>query len=146
MAKKKVAEEETVEVETTEVETPATSEEEPTETPVEKPETEKRSSAKEEAEFNKTVSDMKSFLADQPKVQVYVPLEIGEDLKSHPFIPVTINGYRLNVPKGVRVEVPKPVADIIFESLNIYEVNSASAMRADRDEVKDGVSVKDALS
>jgi hypothetical protein len=114
--------------------------------PVGNPATEQRNGANEEADFNKSASDMKSFLADQPKVEVYVPLEIGESLKSNPFIPVTLNGYILNVPKGVRVEVPKPIADIIFESMNIYEVNSASPMRADRDETKDGVSVQDALA
>jgi hypothetical protein len=142
MAKKKF-DEASEEAVSAEAETPVEAQDTPVETPAQP---EQRSSAKEEADFNKTVSDMKSYLAEQQKVEVYVPLEIGESLKSNPFVPVTINGYRLNVPKGVRVQVPKPVADIIFESLNIYEVNSASAMLADRDEVKDGVSVKDALS
>jgi hypothetical protein len=54
---------------------------------------------------------------------------------------VNINTYRLNVPKGVYVEVPQTVADIIAEAYNIYEQNSASAMRADRnDEVATALS------
>jgi hypothetical protein len=138
MAKKKLAEEASEEV--------LTEQETPVEKPVETPAAGQRSGAREEADFNKSVSDMKSYLADQPKVELYVPLDVGEDLKSHPIVPVTINGYRLNVPKGIRVKVPQPVADIIFESLNIYQDNSGNAMLADRDEVKDGVSVQDALS
>jgi len=141
--KKKLAEEASTEETVAETQAEEQVQEKSVETPAQP---EQRSGAKEEADFNKTVSDMKSYLAEQPKVSVYVPLEIGEDLRSHPFVPVTINGYRLNVPKGVRVDVPKPVADIIFESLNIYEDNSANSMRADRDEVKDGVSVQDALA
>ncbi len=132
-------------METDEVETPVeTPVEKPTEQPVAAPT--QRSSVTEEAAMNKDISDMKAVLDAQPKVEVYVPLDIGESLKSNPFIPVCINSYRLNVPKGVRVKVPQSVADIIFESLNIYEENSATAMRADRTEVKDGISLQDALA
>ena len=105
---------------------------------------EKRSGAQEEADYDETVSDMKAYLEAQEKTEVMLPLDIGEKLGA--FVPVTINGYRLNVPKGVRVKVPGPVADILFESFNIYEHNSATPMRADRDETKDGVNIKDALS
>lgn len=97
---------------------------------VEKPQA--RNGGKEESDFNKTVSDMKSLLAAQSKVRVLVPLESGEKLGE--FLPVSINGYRLNVPKGVYVDVPQSVADIISESYNIYEHNSATAMRADRND------------
>jgi hypothetical protein len=115
--------------------------------PVEQPVApEQRNTAKVEEALKKDASDIKAVLDAQEKVDVVIPLDIGESLKSHPFIPVTINGYILNVPKGVRVKVPQSVADILFESLNIYEENSATAMRADRNEVKDGVSVQDALS
>jgi len=91
-----------------------------------------RNGAAEEADFNKTVSDMKALLDAQLKVRVLVPLESGEKLGE--FLPVNINGYRLNVPKGVYVDVPQTVADIIAESFNVYEQNSASAMRADRND------------
>lgn len=104
--------------------------EQATEKPVETPEI--RNGGQEEADFKKTASDIKSLLSEQPKVRVFVPLETGEKLGE--FLPVSINGYRLNVPKGVYVEVPQAVADIISEAYNIYENNSATAMRADRND------------
>lgn len=136
MAKKKEAEE----LDTVAPEQPVS---EPTDKPVEKPvkKPEARNGGKEEADFNKTVSDMKTLLSAQPKVRVFVPLEAGETVvkntdgsKAFPFLPVSINGYRLNVPKGVYVDVPQTVADIISESYNIYEQNSATEMRADRND------------
>jgi hypothetical protein len=117
--------------------------EQPVSKPVKKPveKSQPRNGGKEEADFNKTVSDMKSLLESQPKVRVLVPLEAGETIvkntdgsKAFPFLPVSINGYRLNVPKGVYVDVPQTVADIISESFNIYEQNSATEMRADRND------------
>jgi hypothetical protein len=93
---------------------------------------ESRNGGAEEADFNKTAGDMKALLDAQPKVRVLVPLENGEKLGE--FLPVNINGYRLNVPKGVLIDVPQTVAEIISESLNIYEHNAASAMRADRND------------
>lgn len=96
---------------------------------------ERRNSVQEEAAFEKTVSDMKAVLDAQPKVRILVPLEGNEKLGA--FHPVTINGYRLNVPKGVYVAVPQTVADIISEAFNVYEQNSATAMRTDRDEKVD---------
>ena len=99
-----------------------------------------RNSKVEEADFEKTKNEMKAVLDAQPKVRVLVPLESGEKLGE--FLPVNVNGYRLNVPKGVYVDVPQTVADIIAESFNIYEQNSATAMRADRnDEVTSALNV-----
>jgi hypothetical protein len=97
-----------------------------------KPVSEARNGGAEEADFNKTAGDMKALLDGQSKVRVLVPLESGEKLGE--FLPVNINGYRLNVPKGVYVDVPQTVADIISESFNIYEQNSASELRADRND------------
>ncbi len=129
MAKKKIAAEEA------EVGTTSDSVAESVDQPVEKSEEPKadiRNGAAEEADFEKTKNDMKAMLDAQPKVRTFVPLENGEKLGE--FLPVNINGYRLNVPKGVYVDVPQTVADIIAESYNIYEQNSASAMRADRND------------
>lgn len=56
---------------------------------------------------------MRKALAKQPKVRMYVPLEGKEPVGS--FIPVTLNGHRVNVPKGVYVDVPQQVADIIAD-------------------------------
>ena len=57
---------------------------------------------------------MRARLAKQPKVRVLIPL-IGEE-KSGTTMSVILNGYRLNVAKGVYVDVPEQVADVIMES------------------------------
>lgn len=63
----------------------------------------------------KTKSEiMKEALAKQPKVSIYIPLEKGESKNA--VETVILNGYRLNIKKGVYVEVPKQVADIIKDS------------------------------
>jgi len=57
---------------------------------------------------------MKKKLAKQPKVRVLIPKEKKEP-KGATF-PVQINGYRLNIRKGVYVEVPEQIADVIRDS------------------------------
>lgn len=57
---------------------------------------------------------MREHLAKQPKVRILIPVEGKE--KPGITIPVTINGYRLNIMKGVYVEVPEQVADMIMKS------------------------------
>jgi hypothetical protein len=95
------------------------------ETPVDTPVKASRNDATEEAAFQKTADKMKAVLDAQPKVSVYIPLENGEPKGTQ--LPVEINGYRVNVPKGVpNVQVPKAVADIVFHSLGIYEDASAT--------------------
>jgi hypothetical protein len=59
---------------------------------------------------------MKDSLKSQEKVQIFVPLE-GNERKGTQ-LPVTINGYRVNVPKGVYVQVPQGVAQVVMDSLN----------------------------
>lgn len=59
---------------------------------------------------------MKRHLDAQPKVQVLVPLSGTE--KRGTVLPVTLNGYRFNVPKGVYVAVPQQVGEVIMESMN----------------------------
>lgn len=85
-----------------------------------------RSEGKEEADFQQTANDMKSLLASQPTVRIFVPYENGEPKGTQ--LPVNINGYRLNVPKGVYVEVPQTVAEIVMASQNIYQEASSSVM------------------
>lgn len=91
----------------------------------------KRSEANEEAAFQKTADDMKAMLDAQPKVAIYVPLENGEPKGTQ--LPVNINGYRVNVPKGVvNVMVPQAIAEIVWQSLGIYE-EASSALRSEND-------------
>jgi hypothetical protein len=51
---------------------------------------------------------MKKELEKAPKVSYYIPLGIGE--KKGAYETVTLNGYKLTIKKGVRVEIPKPMA------------------------------------
>jgi hypothetical protein len=90
-----------------------------------------RSDVADETSFQKTAGDMKAVLDAQPKVAVYIPLENGEPKDTQ--LPVEINGYRMNVPKGVpNVQVPQAVADIIFHSLGIYE-DASAALRSENE-------------
>lgn len=57
---------------------------------------------------------MKTKLASQPRVTINIPLELGEQFGAT--YPVTLNGYRLNIKKGVYVEVPRQVAEVVMES------------------------------
>lgn len=59
---------------------------------------------------------MKEHLAKQPKVQVFVPLEGKEKMGTQ--LPVTLNGYGVKIPKGMYVEVPQQIAEVIMDSLN----------------------------
>jgi hypothetical protein len=84
-----------------------------------------RSEGTEEAAYQATASAMKAELDKQEKVAVFVPLENGEPRGTQ--LPVEINGHKMYVPKGVPgVEVPKSVAEIIWQSLGVYDEASAS--------------------
>jgi uncharacterized cupin superfamily protein len=84
-----------------------------------------RSEGSEEAAFQATASSMKAELDKQEKVSVFVPLENGEPRGTQ--LPVEINGHKMFVPKGVPgVEVPKAVAEIIWQSLGVYDEATAS--------------------
>lgn len=72
---------------------------------------------------------MKENLVNQPKIQIYIPME-GKELPGQ-LLPVTLNGYRVNVPKGVYVLVPKQVGDAIMESLNQTEAATHIPQRLD---------------
>lgn len=86
-----------------------------------------RSDADEEASYKATANSMKAELDKQEKVSVFVPLENGEPRGTQ--LPVEINGYKMFVPKGVPgVEVPKAVAEIIWQSLGVYDEATASVM------------------
>ncbi len=84
---------------------------------------------------------MKEKLAEQPKVRIFIPLD-GKETPGTQH-PVTINGYRVNIPKGVYCEVPQQVADIIMESLNQTEAaTSRNPKRIDLDSPKADILTK----
>lgn len=72
---------------------------------------------------------MKLKLMAQPKVRIFVPLEGKEKLGVT--ISVILNGYRLNVPKGVYIDVPEQVAEVIADSLNQSSVIANHPLRMD---------------
>lgn len=62
---------------------------------------------------------IKRLLDSQPKVKVFVPRDFGE--KAGAALPVTINGYTYSVLKGMMVEVPQGVYEVIQNSLEETE-------------------------
>mgnify|MGYP001559215320 CR=1 FL=1 len=59
---------------------------------------------------------MKDALLSQPKVRVMIPVDSGSD-PSVPF-DVTLNGYRLSLPRNQYIDVPEQVAGVIMNSHN----------------------------
>lgn len=59
----------------------------------------------------------KQILAKRPKINFIIPLAENEQQGASET--VQINGYRLTIQKGVMVEIPKPVADILAEKYRI---------------------------
>jgi len=92
---------------------------------------------------NDVTEATKAKLAKAPRTAFILHLAPREDPKSYEV--VTINGYQMAIPKGVMVNIPLPVAEILAESYRV-ELNAGKEMRADRAEMKDGTSVANALS
>ena len=91
------------------------------------------------------VEIIRKKLAAQPVVRMYLPLEGQEKVgTTHPVI---INGLRINVPKGVYVDVPQQVADILRESFQQTE-DAGKAFRLDlnRGKSKEGIASDFALN
>lgn len=86
---------------------------------------------------------MKAHLLEQPRVMIMVPVGSGESAKTP--LSVTLNGYRLDLPRNTYVEVPQQVAETVRKSLQ-QQIEALEPMRADRDERKEGSSVAEALS
>lgn len=62
---------------------------------------------------------MKDHLAGQKKVNIMIPLEVGvppEVAEKIPFV-CNLNGYRFSIKRGVFVEVPEQVAEMIKSRL-----------------------------
>lgn len=80
---------------------------------------------------------MKAHLDAQPKVRIMVPFDAGtnpETAKKIPFV-VNLNGYRYEIPRGVFVEVPQQIGDVVMERLE-SEGKIGQEFRIDRDEAK----------
>ncbi len=82
---------------------------------------------------------MKKQLDAQPKITIMIPLGLGEPRgATHP---VQLNGYRLNIRKGVYVDVPLQIAKVVMESQqlteealnNYYLMNAEGVSQAMRD-------------
>ncbi len=68
---------------------------------------------KEDEKLHQTKAErMKTNLLSQPTVRIMVNLE-GKEVRGKSIETVILNGYRLNIPKGVYVDVPQQVADVI---------------------------------
>lgn len=80
--------------------------------------------------------DVKRRLAKEPKVRMFIPLGIGEKKNALAYIPVTINGYRTEIPKGQYVEVPQSIADILAESQQ-QTVDAGNEWKIDLDPEKE---------
>lgn len=83
-------------------------------------------------ESDKKAHKMKSILDAQPKVMTLVPLAPGENAESWEY--VGINGYPIWIKKGVYVEVPQQVAQILAESYNLtYAIGKEHLIDARKD-------------
>ncbi len=101
-----------------------------------------------EAQMTQDARDTKAALAKQPKVRIFIPLGINEKKGKCPPESVTINGYRMELPKGEYVTVPQGVADLIEKHYNMTAENTEAgeAYRLDRQRSHDGMSTDEALS
>lgn len=66
---------------------------------------------------------MRDILRAQPKVWAMVPLQPGE--KPGTMLPVGINGYFIYIKKGVMVQVPQQIGEIVAASFNLDYENGA---------------------
>lgn len=88
---------------------------------------------------------MRKRLMAQPVIRMYLPLEGSEKIGA--IHPVQLNGFRMDIPKGVYVDVPEQVADILRDSFQQTE-SAGKAFRLDlrKNTMKDGISYEEALN
>jgi len=82
-----------------------------------------------QAVYDGKAAKMKEHLAAQPKVRILIPLETGE--KKGATVSVILNGYRQNIMKGVYVEVPEQIADVIMDSQKQSNILVEHPLRVD---------------
>lgn len=80
---------------------------------------EQREEKKAERALRESARQMKEHLAKQPKVSIMIPFEAGENPEQGKKVPFhcNLNGYAMDIPRGVYVEVPQQIAEIIKERL-----------------------------
>lgn len=99
--------------------------------------TERVETKKAERELRADAKAMKAHLDKQKKVSIMIPFEVGENpengkkVKFH----VNLNGYALDIPRGIYVEVPEQIADMVKARLE-SEGKIGSEWRIDRDAAK----------
>jgi len=78
---------------------------------------------------------MKKALLEQEKVIILVPLTEGDDPKGR--LSVTLNGYRLDLPKNAYIKLPEQVAEIIMKSQSqtVKALKSKNLDGADDDKI-----------
>lgn len=75
---------------------------------------------------------MKKYLWSQPLTNFMIPLGFGE--KRGSYESVIMNGYRLNIMKGVMVQIPVPIANHLAESYQL-SAEAGKEFAIDRDEL-----------
>lgn len=89
-----------------------------------------------QAHHETKVERMKKNLAKQEVKSIMIPLGPKEKLGST--LPVTLNGYRLNIPKGIYVDVPMQVAQIVADSQN-QTIRAGENIRLDVDNLPEAL-------
>lgn len=101
------------------------------------PAVERAENTKADRELRTDAAKMKAHLEAQPKVSIMIPFEVGENpengkkVKFH----VNLNGYMQEYERGVYIEVPLQIANMIKERLE-SEGKIGQDWRIDRDPSK----------
>lgn len=82
-------------------------------------------------DVDERVRETQAALEAQPRVLFYVPLAPGENPKTLEF--VSINGFSVEIRKGVTVAMPKQIVEMIIEKYKIEQAAGAEK-RIDRDD------------
>lgn len=82
------------------------------------------------------VERMKKNLAKQEIKSIMIPL--GPKEKVGTTLPVILDGYRLNIPKGEYIDVPMQVAKVVADSQN-QTIRAGQNMRLDSDNTPDAL-------
>ena len=89
---------------------------------------------KADKQLKTDAAKMKRHLESQKQISIMIPFEVGENpengkrVKFH----VNLNGYAVDIPRGIYVDVPEQIADIIKARLE-SEGKMGADWRLDRD-------------